>query len=146
MRGKLAYPYSDTLLTHEFRKEHPLTPDRLKLTYLLSKSLGLLDDVNLIEPVSATREEIELLKSEREVEQLEFEKIQQSMELAEERLEAELREREIKNLEQDKRIQEMELQQNKIEERQRRKDISFLKWEKEKEKYAREKSIKAFAL
>ena len=63
MRGKLAYPYSDSLLNYEFRKEHPLTPDRLKLTYLLSKSLGLLDDVNLIEPASATREEIEIFHS-----------------------------------------------------------------------------------
>ncbi|MFX1482092.1 MAG: acetoin utilization protein AcuC [Promethearchaeota archaeon] len=60
MRGKLVYPYSDALLGYEFRKDHPLKPERLKLTYLLSKELGLLDNVRLIEPVPATRQELEL--------------------------------------------------------------------------------------
>lgn len=63
MRGKLVYPYSDSLLGYEFKSEHPLKPDRLKLTYLLSKAVGLLDDVDLIEPIPATREEIEMFHS-----------------------------------------------------------------------------------
>ncbi|MFW9981193.1 MAG: acetoin utilization protein AcuC [Candidatus Thorarchaeota archaeon] len=63
MRGKLVYPYSDALLGYEFRKDHPLKPDRLKLTYLLSKELGLLDKVKLVEPTLATREELELFHS-----------------------------------------------------------------------------------
>ncbi|MHA1948462.1 MAG: acetoin utilization protein AcuC [Candidatus Thorarchaeota archaeon] len=63
MRGKLVFPYSDTLLDYEFKKDHPLKPDRLKLTYLLSKELGLLDKVNVIEPASAVREELELFHS-----------------------------------------------------------------------------------
>ncbi|MFW9807682.1 MAG: acetoin utilization protein AcuC [Candidatus Thorarchaeota archaeon] len=60
MRGELVYPYSDALLEYEFQKDHPLTPDRLKLTYLLSKQIGLLDKVNKIEPSLASRDELEL--------------------------------------------------------------------------------------
>jgi acetoin utilization protein AcuC len=63
MREKLAYPYSDSLLGYEFKEEHPLKPDRLKLTYLLSEAVGLIDKVNLIEPVAATRAEIEMYHS-----------------------------------------------------------------------------------
>jgi len=60
MRGKLVYPYSDALLEYEFKTDHPLKPDRLKLTHLLSKQLGLLDLVEEIEPTLATREDLEL--------------------------------------------------------------------------------------
>ena len=63
MRGKLVYPYSNALLDYEFKKEHPLKPDRLKLTYLLSKQLGLLDNVKEIEPTQASRQELELFHS-----------------------------------------------------------------------------------
>ncbi len=63
MRGKLVYPYSNALLEYEFKKEHPLKPDRLKLTYLLSEQLGLLDKVSLIEPILASRQELELFHS-----------------------------------------------------------------------------------
>ncbi len=63
MRGKLVYPYSDTLLDYEFSQEHPLKPERLKLTYLLSEQLGLLDKVNVIEPTPATRTDLELFHS-----------------------------------------------------------------------------------
>ena len=59
MRGKLVYPYSEALLGYEFKKDHPLKPDRLKLTYLLSKELGLLDNVREIEPTLASRQELE---------------------------------------------------------------------------------------
>jgi acetoin utilization protein AcuC len=60
MRGKLVYPYTDALMNYEFSPEHPLKPDRLRLTYLLSKDLGLIDKVQVIEPTIATREELEL--------------------------------------------------------------------------------------
>ena len=63
MRGNLVYPYSNALLEYEFRKDHPLKPDRLKLTYLLSKQLGLLDKVKEIEPTHASREDLELFHS-----------------------------------------------------------------------------------
>jgi len=63
MRGKLVYPYSDSLLDYEFSQEHPLKPERLKLTYLLSKQLGLLDKTNVIEPTPATRADLELFHS-----------------------------------------------------------------------------------
>ena len=63
MRGKLVYPYSDSLLDYEFSQEHPLKPERLKLTYLLSEQLGLLDKVNVIEPTPATRTDLELFHS-----------------------------------------------------------------------------------
>ena len=63
MRGKLVYPYSNALLDYEFKKDHPLKPDRLKLTYLLSNQLGLLDKVKEIEPTPASRDELELFHS-----------------------------------------------------------------------------------
>ncbi|MFW9844933.1 MAG: hypothetical protein ACFFEV_10185 [Candidatus Thorarchaeota archaeon] len=63
MRGKLVYPYSDSLLDYEFHQEHPLKPERLKLTYLLSEQIGLLDKVKIIEPTPATRAELELFHS-----------------------------------------------------------------------------------
>ncbi|MFW9833382.1 MAG: acetoin utilization protein AcuC [Candidatus Thorarchaeota archaeon] len=64
MRGKLVYPYSNALLEYEFKKDHPLKPDRLKLTYLLSKQLGLLEKVTVMEPTTASREELELFHSQ----------------------------------------------------------------------------------
>lgn len=63
MRGKLVYPYSDSLLDYEFSEGHPLKPERLKLTYLLSQQLGLLDKVDVIDPISASREDLELFHS-----------------------------------------------------------------------------------
>ncbi|MFW9786446.1 MAG: acetoin utilization protein AcuC [Candidatus Thorarchaeota archaeon] len=63
MRGKLVYPYSNALLEYEFKKDHPLKPDRLKLTYILSELLGLIDRVDLQEPTLATRADLELFHS-----------------------------------------------------------------------------------
>ena len=63
MRGKLVYPYSDALLQYEFKKDHPLKPDRLNMTYHLTKHLGLLDKVKEIEPTLASRQELELFHS-----------------------------------------------------------------------------------
>ncbi len=60
MRGKLVYPWSEELLKYEFREDHPLKPDRLKLTYLLSQELGLLENVREIEPGVATRNDLSL--------------------------------------------------------------------------------------
>ncbi|MDF1539945.1 MAG: acetoin utilization protein AcuC [Candidatus Thorarchaeota archaeon] len=56
----MVYPYSDALLQYEFKKDHPLKPDRLKLTYLLSEQLGLLDNVNLIDVNVPSREKLEI--------------------------------------------------------------------------------------
>ena len=63
MRGKLAYPWSEDLLSYEFREDHPLKPDRLRLTHLLSKELGLLDKVRETKPAMATREDLLLFHS-----------------------------------------------------------------------------------
>jgi acetoin utilization protein AcuC len=63
MRGRLVYPYSDSLLDYKLSHDHPLKPERLKLTYLLSKQLGLFDKVDLIEPKLATERELELFHS-----------------------------------------------------------------------------------
>ncbi|MHA2083202.1 MAG: acetoin utilization protein AcuC [Candidatus Thorarchaeota archaeon] len=59
MKGKLVYPYTESLLQYEFGKDHPLKPDRLSLTYLLSEQLGLLDSVRKIEPKVAERSDLE---------------------------------------------------------------------------------------
>ena len=61
MRGELVYPWSEELLKYEFREDHPLKPERLKLTYTLSKELGLIDKVLETSPGLATREELELI-------------------------------------------------------------------------------------
>jgi len=63
MRGKLVYPYSETLLNYEFSEDHPLKSERLQLTYSLSKILGLIDKVDLLEPALATRADLELFHS-----------------------------------------------------------------------------------
>ncbi|TFG34447.1 acetoin utilization protein AcuC [Candidatus Thorarchaeota archaeon] len=63
MRGKLVYPYSDALLDYEFNQDHPLKPERLKLTYLLSKELGLLDRCNVFEPTIASKLDLEMFHS-----------------------------------------------------------------------------------
>ncbi|MHA1638020.1 MAG: acetoin utilization protein AcuC [Candidatus Thorarchaeota archaeon] len=63
MKGKLVYPYTDKLLQYEFLKGHPLKPDRLKLTYLLSEQLGLLEHVKQIETEPVLREELETFHS-----------------------------------------------------------------------------------
>ncbi|MHA1907756.1 MAG: acetoin utilization protein AcuC [Candidatus Thorarchaeota archaeon] len=60
MKGKLVYPYSDELLNYEFKPDHPLKPDRLKLTYLLSDQLGLLDKVKRLNATVANREVLEM--------------------------------------------------------------------------------------
>ncbi|RDE12930.1 MAG: acetoin utilization protein AcuC [Candidatus Thorarchaeota archaeon] len=60
MKAKLVYPYSDSLLNYHFADNHPLKQERLRLTYVLSKELGLLDKVREIVPSSATREDIEM--------------------------------------------------------------------------------------
>ncbi len=60
MAQKLLYPYSDKLLKYEFNKDHPLKPDRLRFTYWLSKQLGLLDDVEILEPILPTQKELEM--------------------------------------------------------------------------------------
>jgi acetoin utilization protein AcuC len=63
MSSKLVYPYTDALLQYEFRDDHPLKPDRLALTYKLSKELGLLNHVDQIEPSMPTREDLEMFHS-----------------------------------------------------------------------------------
>jgi acetoin utilization protein AcuC len=59
MKGKLVYPYSDSLLNYHFPDSHPLKQERLRLTYMLSKELGLLNKVREIVPSIASREDIE---------------------------------------------------------------------------------------
>jgi acetoin utilization protein AcuC len=71
MRGKLVYPYSDALLQYDFKKDHPLKPDRLNLTYHLSKYLGLLDKVKEIAPTLASRQELELFHSSEYIDAVE---------------------------------------------------------------------------
>jgi len=60
MKGKLVYPYSESLLNYKFADNHPLKQERLRLAYSLSKELGLLNKVCEIVPSIATRDEIEM--------------------------------------------------------------------------------------
>jgi len=63
MKGRLVYPYSGKLLQYEFSKTHPLKPERLRLTFELSKMVGLIDRVELTDPALATREDLEMFHS-----------------------------------------------------------------------------------
>jgi acetoin utilization protein AcuC len=63
MKGRLVYPYSSKLLQYEFSKTHPLKPERLRLTFELSKMIGLIDRVELTDPAPATRQDLEMFHS-----------------------------------------------------------------------------------
>lgn len=63
MRHKLVYPYSDALLGYELGMDHPLRPERLKLTHILSEQLGLIRKVDQLEPEPASRADLELFHS-----------------------------------------------------------------------------------
>lgn len=60
MSGKTALIYSDRFLEYNLGPHHPLRPVRVKLTYSLLQSKGLLesDSVEVVEPRSASRDEI----------------------------------------------------------------------------------------
>ncbi|MGH8918391.1 MAG: acetoin utilization protein AcuC [Actinomycetes bacterium] len=56
--SRVAVVWDDTLLGYDLGGRHPLNPVRLDLTIRLARSLGVLDDVALLAPVSATDEEL----------------------------------------------------------------------------------------
>lgn len=66
MSGKTALVYSERFLEYNFGPHHPLRPVRVKLTYELLRSKGLLekDAVEVVEPRSASRDEILLFHDE----------------------------------------------------------------------------------
>jgi acetoin utilization protein AcuC len=66
---RLAYVYSDDFLRYDFGPDHPLAPVRLKLTYELSHTKGLIDDRNMtvLPPRVATEEELKLFHTEEYV-------------------------------------------------------------------------------
>ncbi len=67
--GKTALLYSEKLLDYDLGPNHPLRPIRVKLTYNLLKEKGALNDrnVDVVEPRSATRQEILLFHVEEYV-------------------------------------------------------------------------------
>ncbi|OLD02684.1 MAG: hypothetical protein AUJ07_08160 [Crenarchaeota archaeon 13_1_40CM_3_53_5] len=66
MTGKTAIIYSDKFLDYNLGPNHPLRPVRVKLTYELLKSKGILasESVRVVEPRYATRPEILLFHEE----------------------------------------------------------------------------------
>ncbi|WP_257352227.1 acetoin utilization protein AcuC [Pseudalkalibacillus decolorationis] len=58
------FVYSDDLLNYKFSNNHPFNPLRLKLTYELLKTSGILSDDQIVKPRKATDEEIALVHSE----------------------------------------------------------------------------------
>jgi len=62
LSGKLAVIYSDDFLAYDFGPAHPLTPKRLKLTYLLMKATGILSKpgVEVQPPRMANEHELSL--------------------------------------------------------------------------------------
>src|SRR2546426_11723315 len=66
MTGKTAIIYSDKFLDYNLGPNHPLRPVRVKLTYELLKSKGVLasESVRVVEPRYATRPEILLFHEE----------------------------------------------------------------------------------
>ena len=65
MVDRVALIYTDEYQNYNFGSDHPLRPLRLKLTYNLMKLTGLLDHwrLSVLEPIMATREEIEKVHS-----------------------------------------------------------------------------------
>lgn len=59
--------WSPELLRYEHSADHPMSPRRLELTMALSTSLGLLDGVDLLAPVSCTEQDLLRIHSVRYV-------------------------------------------------------------------------------
>ncbi|MEH7226405.1 acetoin utilization protein AcuC [Bacillus sp. JJ1566] len=68
MTKESVFVYSDQLLKYRFSHDHPFNQTRVKLTYDLLKSLGLLDDSDIIPPRIATDEELQLVHDPRFIE------------------------------------------------------------------------------
>ncbi|MGH2784398.1 MAG: acetoin utilization protein AcuC [Actinomycetota bacterium] len=63
MSDRVAVTWDDALVAYDFGPQHPLKPIRVKLTVELARAYGILDRDNVIvvRPRSATREELELV-------------------------------------------------------------------------------------
>lgn len=83
--------------------------------------------------------ELALLRSEKELEQSEKDRLQQSLKIAAQQHEAELRQNQLRQLEQEKAIQDLVLKQKETEEKEREKEIKLLESEKELQKLELEK-------
>jgi acetoin utilization protein AcuC len=60
---KTAFVWDDALLTYRFSEEHPLNPERLALTLERIRSLGLLNDSQIVIPRVATDAELSTVHS-----------------------------------------------------------------------------------
>ena len=85
------------------------------------------------------RQEIDLLRKERELEQLEKDRAYQALQLIKREHEAALQQSTIRNLEQENEIKEFQIRQKEAEERQREKEIALLQIESEKQQLQIEK-------
>ena len=63
MSERVAVTWDDALVAYDFGPQHPLKPLRVKLTVELTRAYGILDrdNVSVVVPRSATREELELV-------------------------------------------------------------------------------------
>jgi acetoin utilization protein AcuC len=61
---RAAVVWDEALLGYDLGGRHPLDPIRLDLTIRLARSLGVLDDVQLLTPVQATDDELRTVHSE----------------------------------------------------------------------------------
>ena len=70
MSGDVALVYDDALLSYDFGRHHPLRPVRLKFTYELIRSLGILNgqQVRLEKPLAATVSQVSLFHNEEYIE------------------------------------------------------------------------------
>ena len=61
MSARTAVVWTPGFLDYQLSPDHPLNPVRLDLTMRLARGLGVLDDVELLEPPPATDDELELV-------------------------------------------------------------------------------------
>ncbi len=63
MNRDASFIYSPSLLNYRFSDTHPFNPLRLRITVDLLREAGLLDSNDVVEPRSASKEELALVHS-----------------------------------------------------------------------------------
>ncbi len=61
MTGRAAFVWDEGFTRYNFGAEHPMQPVRLRMTYELARTCGVLDASDVVAPQPATREQLELV-------------------------------------------------------------------------------------
>ena len=113
--------------------------EREQRLYLADKEMKDLMVKQLMLESESRKQEIELLKKERELEQSEKNRVYQNLMLSKKEQEAALQQSTIRNLEQENSIKALQIQQKETEELRREQEIALLQSEKERQQLQIEK-------